>query len=230
MATNGPFDRGLSACTARANSSLPVPLSPSSSTVASVAAARCSADDNCFMGAASPMIVGAPRRAASSSFSRVYSLIRRRCASARSTSNNRWSGSTGLARKSMAPAFIAVDRVLNAAEGSHDDDRQLGSTSLAELEDAKPVSNRQPKVRQHDGGDAVFHSLERFWLIFCLDNMVALRLERKAQHRPERVLVFDEQNRCTAEAVTATSPAERRLCVLLLRYPQWPWSGRRFRF
>ena len=36
IATNGPAARPLSACSARANSSLPVPLSPRSSTVVSV--------------------------------------------------------------------------------------------------------------------------------------------------------------------------------------------------
>ena len=42
IATNGPSARALSACSARANSSLPVPLSPCSRTVVSVPAARCS--------------------------------------------------------------------------------------------------------------------------------------------------------------------------------------------
>ncbi len=40
MATNGWAARGLSSCTARASSSLPVPLSPSSSTVTLVGATR----------------------------------------------------------------------------------------------------------------------------------------------------------------------------------------------
>ena len=78
IATNGPSARGLSACSARANSSLPVPLSPSSSTVASVVAARCSATVTCFSFASSPMICGAPRRAASSSLSRMFSVAIRR--------------------------------------------------------------------------------------------------------------------------------------------------------
>ncbi len=89
MATNGPSDRGLSACSARANSSLPVPLSPSSSTVASDPDARCSARIACFNDGASPIICGAPRRAPSSSFSRMYSVMSFRCASARSTISSR---------------------------------------------------------------------------------------------------------------------------------------------
>ena len=60
IATNGPSARGLSTCSARANSSLPVPLSPSRSTVASVAAARCSATVTCFSSGSSPTICGAP--------------------------------------------------------------------------------------------------------------------------------------------------------------------------
>src|SRR5207249_432326 len=92
----------------RAKSSLPVPLSPSSSTVVSVAAARCSATETCFSLASSPTICGAPRRRASSSLRIRFSVVRRRCESARSTISSRWSGSTGLARKSSAPSFIAA--------------------------------------------------------------------------------------------------------------------------
>ena len=70
IATNGPLARTLALCSARAHSSLPVPLSPSSSTVVSVVAARSIAPSVCRNAADSPMIEGPPRRAAASSFSK----------------------------------------------------------------------------------------------------------------------------------------------------------------
>ena len=89
IATNGPFARALALWSARAHSSFPVPLSPSSNTVVSVPAARSIAIITCRSATESPMMLGPPRRAAASSFSSRYSVIKRRCSSARDTSSSR---------------------------------------------------------------------------------------------------------------------------------------------
>ena len=60
IATNGPLARGESWCSARESSSLPVPLSPSSSTVASVGAARWTASMVSFQAGSSPSTRGRP--------------------------------------------------------------------------------------------------------------------------------------------------------------------------
>ena len=66
IATKGPSTRRLHACTARAATSLPVPLSPSSSTVASVGATLRSADSTAAMAAAPYDSCGLPSRRATS--------------------------------------------------------------------------------------------------------------------------------------------------------------------
>ena len=144
MATNGPSLRVLSAWSARANSSLPVPLSPSRSTVVSVAAARCSATDTCLSFASSPTICGAPRRWASSSRRIRFSVASRRCASARSTMSRRWSGSTGLARKSRAPSFIAATASWMLPNAVMTMTGSCGSKSFAARNTPKP----SPSVRR----------------------------------------------------------------------------------
>ncbi len=58
MGTKGPAARPLNACRARANSSLPVPLSPSSSTVVSESAARVSDANTARNASCSPMMSG----------------------------------------------------------------------------------------------------------------------------------------------------------------------------
>ena len=86
------------------------------------------------------------------------------------------------------------DRVLDAAERRHDDDRQLGIELLRRAQHAEAVAFGQPQVGQHDRGSAGVQRGFGFGLIARLDDGVALRLERMAQHRAQRVLVLDEQN------------------------------------
>ncbi len=74
-ATNGPPARGLASCTARAASSLPVPVSPSMSTGTSVRATRCRRRTSSFIAGLSPTTVrrrpAARRRTTSSCSARI---------------------------------------------------------------------------------------------------------------------------------------------------------------
>ena len=115
-ATSGPAARLLWRCSARATSSLPVPLSPVTSTLASVGATRAISSWTSRIAALSPS--SSPSRAvATCRRSRVSSSVNRRCRTARSSATATASRSIGLARKSYAPeriAPIAAGRLPNA--------------------------------------------------------------------------------------------------------------------
>ena len=170
MAMNGPSARALHAWSARANSSLPVPLSPSSSTVTSVAAARCIVWMALSSAGASPMMRGAPRRSATSCFRRSCSRTSRCCATARPTTSCRWSGSTGLARKSRAPSLHRRDGVLHAAVGGHDDHGNRGVDGLHRAQHAEAVAGRQPQVGDDDGRRVAGQHRLGFGLVAGLDH------------------------------------------------------------
>ena len=165
----------------------------------SVAAARCSATDTCFSFASSPTICGAPRRCASSSRRIRFSVASRRCASARSTISSRCSGSTGFARKSRAPSFIAATASWMLPNAVITMTGSCGSKSFDGAQHAEAVALGQPEIRQDHGGMAREQRGFRFALVARLDDGVALRFERMAQHRPQRVLVFDDEDRGSTE-------------------------------
>ena len=95
MATNGLCARPDRRCTARASSSLPVPLSPNSSTVAFVGATFSIARQRLRMASLTPMMPSsaiAPVRSRSRQFSSSSSRIR----NARRTTMDRTPASSGL--------------------------------------------------------------------------------------------------------------------------------------
>ena len=87
------------------------------------------------------------------------------------------------------------DRVLNAAERGHHDDRQLRIELLGRAKHAEAIAlraaadptARRPAARSRSACDG-------FGLVARFDHRVALRLERMAQHGAQRVFVLDEQN------------------------------------
>jgi len=105
IATNGPLACVPHACSARATSSLPVPVGPSTSTLTEVCATRRTIARNCAIAGAWPTrprssAAVAARSAASSASSRAWR-------SARATTKRSMSGSIGLVRKSQAPSAVA---------------------------------------------------------------------------------------------------------------------------
>ena len=99
-------------------------------------------------------------------------------------------------RQEVEGAFLhRGDGVLDAAERGHDDDRQLGIEVFRRAQHAEAVPLRQAEIRQHHGGVAREQGGFRFALIARFDDGVPLRFERMAQHRPQRVLVFDDEDR-----------------------------------
>ena len=155
MATNGPSARGLSACSARANSSLPVPLSPSSSTVVSVAAARCSASDTCF---SFGILADDLRRAAALRELLLEQHVLGGEPPLRERALDHQQQMIGIDRlgEKVERAFLhRRDGVLNAAERGHHDDRQLRIELLGGAQHAEAVAFGQPQIGQHDARDAL---------------------------------------------------------------------------
>jgi hypothetical protein len=96
---------------ARANSSLPVPLSPRSSTVALDGATCCTSSSVCRIGRDPPMIARC-RRVSWSCARRTWFSSTRDCWSmARLTARTIWMRLKGLVTKSHAPSFIASTAV-----------------------------------------------------------------------------------------------------------------------
>ena len=69
------------------------------------------------------------------------------------------------------------------------------STSLTARKHAHAVAFRQPQIRQDERGLGVAQRGHRFVLVARFDHDVALGLERELEHRAQRVLVFDEEDR-----------------------------------
>ena len=70
-----------------------------------------------------------------------------------------------------------------------------GSSSFAARRTPNPSPCGQAQVRQHHAGRAVCSACDRFGLVARLDDGVALRFERMAQHGAKRVFVLDEEDR-----------------------------------
>ena len=191
------------------------------------------------------MIRGMPCRAASSSFSTTFSVTRRRCSIARDTSRRRCSGSTGLAREVERAFLHRSDGILNAAVGRHDDDRRVDILFLHRPQHAEAVTLRQAQVGQHDGRPRLGQLPPRLRFVTRFNHGMPVALERVAQHRAQRIFVFDDQDLCggnghgvaggltrpfrqtARRAATATSRVARRRGELLPRCRRWPGSARR---
>jgi hypothetical protein len=85
-------------------------------------------------------------------------------------------------------------RILNASVGGHDDDLQLGIELLGRAQHAEAIAVGQLEVGQHHGGAGLTQLMDRFGLVPCLEHGMALRFQRMAQHRAQRILIFDEEN------------------------------------
>ena len=180
IATNGASARGLSACSERANSSLPVPLSPSSSTVVSVAAARCSDANTLRSDGSSPTSCGAPRRTRQLLLQQQVlghhpPLLER--------ARDEQQQMIGIDRlgEEVDRAFLhRGDGVLDAAVGGHHDDRHVGVDSFGGAEHAEAVALRQPQIRQHERGLRLLQQPHGLGLVARLEDGVALPLRARA--------------------------------------------------
>ena len=103
-------------------------------------------------------------------------------------------GIDGLGEKVHRPFLHRRDRVLDAAVRRHDDDLQLGIELLGRAQHAQAVARRKLQIGQNDRRTRLPHVLDCFGFVARFENDVCLPFERMPEHRPERVLVFDEKN------------------------------------
>jgi hypothetical protein len=86
------------------------------------------------------------------------------------------------------------DGVLDAAVRGHDDDRHVGVELFCGAEHAEAIALRQPEVRENQAGATGPQDLQGLLLIPRLDDGVPLRLEGVPEHRAQRVLVLDQED------------------------------------
>jgi hypothetical protein len=84
--------------------------------------------------------------------------------------------------------------ILDAAVRGHHDDGKLGIEFLGGAKHAESVALRKAEVGQNDAGTAGSKRLDGLRLIAGLNDEMALRFERKTQHRAQRVFVLDEED------------------------------------
>ncbi len=194
IATKARSRRGESAWMAWAKSSLPVPLSPSRSTVASVAATRSASARTSRIAADSPMIDGIERDRASANSSDSRERVRR--SMARETSRRSRSGSTGLVMKSSAPRFIASTAVSIEPKAVMTSTGSVGRERLRGVEDGEPVGARKPPVGQDQVEPLARLSAARppATRRSPARRRKPLGLQHLLEHRAQGVLVLDDQD------------------------------------
>jgi hypothetical protein len=109
------------------------------------------------------------------------------------------------------------DRVLDAAVGGHHDHLELRVELLGSPQHAKAIAVGQLEIGQDHGGPYLPQLLERLGLVSRFDHRMALRFERVAQHRAQRILVLDEEDGKGGgqSVVSAPSRPEHRHGALL---------------
>ncbi len=184
IATNGASARGLSACSDRANSSLPVPLSPSIKTVVSVAAARWSDAVDLTQ---RRILAHEQRRPAPDRqllfqqqvFGDDAALVERA-----GNEEEQMIGVDGLREEVHRPFLHRGHRILDAAVGGHDDDRNVGIDLLRGAQHPEAVAVRQAQIRQHHCRLPLLQLFHGFGLVLRLEDGMPLTLQRQPEHRP----------------------------------------------
>ena len=170
----------------------PVPLSPSSSTVESVAATRCAIWPASFIAGCSPTIRGKPYRAEYSSRSSRFSRSNS-CCSRRALEQQ-------LEVIEIHRLLDEIERALfhrrhglfhRAVRGDENEgQRRLDALRLAQHFDSGIPGELQ--VREDQLVTPIAHFFDRGSSVRRLIHDIARALERLAQHRPELGLIFDK--------------------------------------
>ena len=194
MATKGPLARAESWCSARLISSLPVPLSPRSRTVVSVAAARCRDSMDSFSAGSSPSTRGSPKRRWCSSF-RQHQLGPLAPPLHRAVQEQEEVvGVDGLGQEVGGAVLHGPDRLLHRSEGGHDDDRHLGVSLPRRFQDVEAAAGGQLQVGQDHQVPLTLETTPGLVGVPGLVHPVATGLQGLPQHRAERLLVLDDQD------------------------------------
>ena len=150
MATNGPLARSESWCSERAISSLPVPLSPRSSTVASVAAARWMDSIVSLSAGSSPSSLGSPN--APLVFLLEQHVLGEQPAAVDGAveEDHEVVGVHGLGQEVGGALLHRAHRLVDGAEGGHHHHRHVRVRLLRRLQHVEAAARGQPQVGQDD--------------------------------------------------------------------------------
>ena len=194
MATKGPLARGRELVERPAISSLPVPLSPSSSTVASVAGRALQREHRLLerrvlaqhaRQPVAPLVVLLQQHQLGRHAARLDGAVEQQ---------QQVVGVHGLGQEVGRPLLHGAHRVLDGAEGGHHHDRRLGVGVERRLQHVEPAARGQLQVGEHDEVAEGLELAAGLLGIARLVDGVAARLEGRPQHRAERLLVFDDQD------------------------------------
>jgi hypothetical protein len=84
--------------------------------------------------------------------------------------------------------------LVNRAVGGHQDDGHVRRGRLRRAQNVQPRAVRHPQVGQHQAERLTRQRLRRRARVRRLGHRVARALQRQAQHAPQTLLVFDEQD------------------------------------
>ena len=192
-ATNGPVLRGPRWCTARATSSLPVPLSPVISTVASVSARRASiAYTSCITGL-SPIMSTGGRWRATVSRSCLFSSLSCLCSSARSSVSSSSGIWIGLAMKSYAPARIAATAVSMLPNAVTNTIGRSGQLACARRHSSSPVMPGMLRSVMTASNSLALERDQRIGARVGAHDFEAAVSQRRADDIADRDVVVDEE-------------------------------------
>ena len=182
----GPSARSDSWWIARATSSLPVPVSPVTSTVASVGATRAMISKTARIDGDRPNSPPGGSAPADGTDGR-----RSRRASTRAL---RTSGSTGFVRKSSAPVWRAVTGGIDGPKAADHEDRCVLTPRAKHLDDPDPVQPRHTQVEEDQVELGLLEPLDRRSTVSRLVYVVpVLPHESGGRHTKCRVVVHNEE-------------------------------------
>jgi hypothetical protein len=103
-------------------------------------------------------------------------------------------GIDGLGEEVHRPFLHGADRVLDAPVGGHDDDGDVGVDVLRGAQHAEAVAFGQAQIGQDDRRLRLVQQPNGLGLIAGFEDGVLLALQRMPEHRPQRVLVLDDED------------------------------------
>jgi hypothetical protein len=117
------------------------------------------------------------------------------------------------------PLFYGRDGVLNAPIGGHDDHRDVWIKLFDGAEHTEPIAVGQPEVREHNHWTRPLKEAHGLRFIPCFDHSVPVAFKGKPKHRPERILIFDDQG------LSRGRNGRRSQLVILRRSPSSSRNG-----
>ena len=193
-ATNGLSARGLLACTARATSSLPVPVSPVTRTVPGAAAARPIRSFMLRIGSLSPMSVSTGPPALIWRCSRSTWRASPRRSAADANAHQELVAEERLLHEVDGAEFHRLDRRVDGSEPGHHDEGGVDVKRAQPLEHDDAGDPRHPHVRQDDVEDVALRGRDAFLAGGCRLDGEAGAAQHARHAVANALVVVDDKN------------------------------------